>query len=42
MLAAAFDEAIPDLQQLSPEDYKEAAKIMEILREKLPLWIQCE
>lgn len=38
MAKAAFDSAIGDLEKLEDEEYKDAASIMQLLRDNLTLW----
>lgn len=39
---AAFDAALPDLEKLEEEQYKEAATIMQLLRDNLSLWTSAD
>ena len=38
MAKIAFDEAIPGLQDLEEDKYKDAAAIMQLLKDNLALW----
>ena len=42
MAKAAFDEAIPELDNISEESYKDSTLILQLLRDNITLWTSGE